>query len=183
MTSQRETDARTNVVLIARLVCCLRQRCVNQNRWRELFVFPPHTQVIASAVESCASRPGRTKHSPWSSPQSEADQNLARSCWCSTYRRVRDADRACLVAHVTPPVPSTIRRSEIRIIDDEVVDVVIGVRSATGKQVVVDVPDLIDVHAEFDGVTSGGSRSSYRRTEIVFRPAGRGDPTTSLCQT
>jgi hypothetical protein len=41
---------------------------------------------------------------------------------------------------------------EIRIVDDKVIDVGIGVGTAAGKKVVVDVPDLIDVHAEFDGV-------------------------------
>ena len=83
--------------------------------------------------------------------ESETDQNLARSCWCSTYCESGDIDWIRLGRTVTPAF-SAPAACEIRIVDDKVIDVGIGVGTAAGKKVVVDVPDLIDVHAEFDGV-------------------------------
>ena len=44
---------------------------------------------------------------------------------------------------------------EVCVINDEVVDVAVSVRAASGEEIIVDVSDVIDVDAKLEGVVSG----------------------------
>src|SRR6185369_12347529 len=65
-------------------------------------------------------------------------------------------------------VPERVVSNPVCVVNDEVVDVAVGVRTSSGEQVVVDVTDAVDVGTKLERVVAGRIRDRICELETAL---------------